>query len=65
MLTADGETVKEPFMEQIDLEVLALTFEADDPERLQKTAASAVEAAGKLLSFHGQALLDRLPTDAA
>ena len=65
LLTTDGGAVKEPFMEQIDLEVLALTFEADDPERLQKTAVSAVEAAGKLLSFHGQALLDRLPTDAA
>ncbi len=64
MLTTDGEAVKEPFMEQIDLEVLALTFEADDPERLEKTATSAVEAAGKLLSFHGQALLDRLPADA-
>ena len=64
-LTADGEVAEEPSMEQIDLEVLALTFEADDPERLEKTAASAVEAAGKLLSFHGQALLDRLPADAA
>ena len=61
MLTADGEAVKEPFMEQIDLEVLALTFEADDPERLEKTAASAVEAAGKLLSFHAQALLNSRP----
>ena len=64
MLTADGEMPKEPFMEQINLEVLALTFEADDPERLEKTAASAVEAAGKLLSFHGQTLLDRLPATA-
>ena len=58
MLTTNGEAMNEPFMEQIDLEVLALTFEADDPERLEKTAASAVEAAGKLLSFHAQALLD-------
>ncbi len=58
MLTADGEAAQEPFMEQIDLEVLALTFEADDPERLEKTAASAVEAAGKLLAFRGQALLN-------
>ena len=65
MLTTDGEMAAEPFMEQIDLEVLALTFEADDPERLEKTAASAVEAAGKLLSFHGQALLERLPTTTA
>ena len=65
MLTSNGATPEEPFMEQIDLEVLTLTFEADDPERLEKTAASAVEAAGKLLSFHGQALLDQLPTDAA
>ena len=61
MLTADGEAVKEPFMEQIDLEVLVLTFEADDPERIEKTAASAVEAAGKLLSFHAQALLNSRP----
>ena len=65
MLTSNGATPEEPFMEQIDLEVLTLTFEADDPERLEKTAASAVGAAGKLLSFHGQALLDRLPADAA
>ena len=61
MLTADGEAVKEPFMEQIDLEVLALTMAADEPERLEKTAASAVEAAGRLLSFHAQALLDSRP----
>ncbi len=52
MLTANGESVAEPFMEQIDLEVLALTLDADDPERLEKTAASAVAAAGNLLSFH-------------
>ena len=65
MLTSNGEVAEEPSMEQIDLEVLALTFEADDPERLEKTAASAVEAAGKLLSFHGQALLDSLPVAAA
>ncbi len=62
MLTSDGEMAKEPFMEQIDLEVTALTFEADDPERLEKTAASAVTAAGKLLSFHGQFPLDSRPT---
>ena len=61
MLTADGEAAQEPFMEQIDLEVLALTMAADDPERLEKTAASAVEAAGKLLSFHAQALLNSRP----
>ena len=65
MLTADGEVVEEPSMEQIDLEVMALTLEADDPERLEKTAASAVEAAGKLLSFHGQALLDNFPVATA
>ncbi len=65
MLTANGEPVAEPFMEQIDLEVMALTLDADDPERLEKTAASAVEAAGKLLSFHAQALLDSLPAAAA
>lgn len=60
MLTTDGQMAEEPSMEQIDLEVLALTFEADDPERLEKTAVSAVQAAGKLLAFHGQALLDSL-----
>ena len=65
MLTADGEATEEPFMEKIDLEVLALTMEADDPERLEKTAASAVEAAGKLLSFHAQAVLASLPIAAA
>ena len=63
VLTSNGEMAEEPFMEQIDLEAMALTFEDDDPERLEKTAASAVEAAGKLLSFHGQALLDQLPAD--
>ena len=51
----------EPFIEQIHLEFLALTMEADDPERLERTAASAVAAAGQLLSFHAQALLDSLP----
>lgn len=61
MLNADGEPVEEPFTERIDLEVLALTMDADDPERLEKTAASAVEAVGNLLSFHGQALLDSRP----
>ena len=65
MLTANGEPVIEPFMEQIDLEVMALTLDADDPERLEKTTASAFEAAGKLLSFHGQALLDSLPATTA
>ena len=64
-LAADGEPVAEPFMEQIDLEVMALTLDADDPERLEMTAASAVEAAGRLLSFHAQALLDSLPVAAA
>ena len=65
MLTTTGEVAEEPFMEQINLEVLALTFEADDPERLEKTAVSAVEAAGKLLSFHAKALLNSLPVAAA
>ena len=65
LLTANGEPVAEPFMEQIDLEVMALTLDADDPERLEKTAASAVEAAGKLLSFHAHALVDNLPVAAA
>ena len=65
MLTSNGAAPEEPFMEQIDLEVMALTFEADDPERLEKTAASAVEAAGKLLSFHGQVLFDSLRTTTA
>ena len=65
VLTTNGDLPEEPFMEQIDLEVMALTFETDDPERLEKTAASAVEAAGRLLSFHGQALLDQLPAAAA
>ena len=65
MLNANGDLAEEPSMEQIDLEVLALTFEADDPERLEKTAASAVGAAGKLFSFHGQALLDSLPVATA
>ncbi len=51
-------------MEQIDLEVLALTLDAD-PERLEQTAASAVAAAGKLLSFHAQALLGSLPVTVA
>ena len=60
LLITDGEPTAKPFMEQIDLEVMALTLYADDPERLEKTAASAVEAAGKLLSFHRQALLDSL-----
>ena len=64
-LTADGEPVAEPFSEQIDLEVMALTMDAADPARLEKTAASAVEAAGRLLSFHAQALLDNLPVAAA
>ena len=53
-LTAGGEMVKEPFQEQIDLEVMALTFEADDAQRLEKTAASAVEAAGKMLRSTGR-----------
>ena len=65
MLTANEETTEEPFMEQIDLEVIALTFEADDPERLEKTAASAAEAAGRLLSFHGHALLNSIPVATA
>ena len=62
-LSAGVEEAAEPFKEQIDLEVMALTFEADDPERLEKTEASAVEAAGKLLSLHAQALLNCRPDD--
>lgn len=65
MLTAGGEATEEPFKEQIDLEVLALTMDANEPERLERTAASAVEAAGRLLAFHGQALLDSLPVTTA
>ena len=65
LLTSDGEAPEELFTEQIDLEVLALTMDADDPERLEKTAASAVAAAGKLLSFHAQALLNSRPVVAA
>ena len=61
MLSADGNPVADPFKEQIDLEVLALTLEADDPEGLEKTAASAVEAASQLFSFHARALLDSHP----
>ena len=56
-LTHGVDAASEPFKEQITLEVMALTMEAGDPERLEKTAASAVEATGKLLSFHAQALL--------
>ena len=65
ILTAGGEATEEPSMEQIDLEVLALTMDADDPERLEQTAASAVQAATKLFSSHAQALLDSLPVAAA
>ena len=36
-------------------------MEAYDPERLEKTAASGVEAAGKLLSFHAQAAAQQPP----
>lgn len=61
MLTANGDMAAEPFMDQIDLEITALTLEPDDPERLEKTAASAVEAAGKLLSLHAHALLNSRP----
>ena len=64
-LTHGVDAATEPFQEQIDLEVLALTLDADDPQRLENTAASAVEAAGKLLSFHGQALPDSLRTTTA
>ena len=64
MVGAGQEANAEPFIEQIDLEVLALTLEADDHEKLEKTATSAVASASKLLSFHGQALLDRLPVAA-
>ena len=60
-LTDEAEAAEEPFVEQIDLEFMALTMDADDPERLTKTAASAVEAAGKLLLVHAQALLESLP----
>ena len=65
MLTSNGERPRSRSWSRSTLRSWPLTFEADDPERLEKTAASAVEAAGKLLSFHGQALLDQLPTDAA
>ena len=58
MLTANGESVAEPFMEQINMEVLAFTLGTDDPERLEKIAASAVAPADRLFSFHAQALLD-------
>ena len=61
MLNSNGEVAAEPFKEQIDLEVMALTMDADDPERLEKTAASAVEAVGKMLSLHAQALLNSRP----
>ena len=64
-LTHGVDAATEPFQEQIDLEVMALTMDADDPERLEKTAASAVEAAGQLLSFHGQALLGGFPVATA
>ena len=54
----DGvDAASEPFKEQIALEVMALTMEADGPERLEKIAESAVEATGKLLSLHAQELL--------
>lgn len=59
-LTVGAEAAEQPSKEQIDLEFMALTMDAGDPERLAKTAASAVEAAGKLLSVHAQALLDSL-----
>ena len=61
ILTSNGQMAEEPSQEQVDLEVMALTMDADDPERLEKTAASAVEAAGKLLSLHAQALLNCRP----
>lgn len=65
MLNAGGGEVAEPFKEQIDLEVMALTPDADDTKRLGKTAASAVAGADQLLSFHAQTLLDSLPVAAA
>ena len=61
-MTDGAEAADEPLSEQIDLEFMALTMDAGDPERLAKTAASAVAAAGKLLSVHAQALLDSLPS---
>ena len=64
MLTAGVDATDEPSMEQIDLEVLALTMDAHAPQRLEKTAESAVEAAGKLFSFHAQSLLHTCPVAA-
>jgi len=54
-LTNGVDAAEEPFAEQSDLDVMVLTMDAQDRERLEKTAASAVEAAGKLLAFHSQA----------
>ena len=48
MLTAGVDATDEPSMEQIDLEVLVLSMDARDPQRLEKTAESAVAATGRL-----------------
>ena len=61
ILTDGAEAAEEPSKEQIDLEFMVLTMDAGDPERLAKTAASPVAAAGKLLLVHTQALLASLP----
>lgn len=57
-LTHGVEETAESFKEQIGLEVMALTLEPNDPERLEKTVAPAIEAAGKPLSLHAHALLN-------
>ncbi len=64
MLTAGVDATDEPSVEQIDLEVLALSMDARDPQRLEKTAASTVESAGKLFSLHAQPLLHICPVPA-
>ena len=64
MLTAGVDATEEPSVEQIDLEVLALTMDAHDPQRLEKTAESAVDAAGRLFSLHAQSLLHICPVPA-
>ena len=60
-LTANREVAEELSRERIDLEVMALSMVADDPEQREQTAASAVEAVSKLLSLHAQMLLDSHP----
>ena len=60
-LTNGVDAAEEPFAEQIDPDVMVLTIDAHHRERLETTFASAVEAAGKLLAFHSQALLISRP----